>query len=284
MYPYTILGFLDLYTVFMCIGIAGAIIIFRVLAQKKKIPWKVQQLVVITAAASIFAGYYSAIFFQALYNIDKLGKFVIDENTGMTFYGGLIGGAAAFLLIYFGIGYFLFKKDHANTEHFFSVADIAASSILFAHGAGRIGCLMAGCCHGGVTDSWCGMPMLIDGKMQKAVPIQLFEALFLFALCGWLTYRLLKGKTCNLPIYMAFYGVWRFAVEFFRADERGSTFVSFLSPSQLIAVLMIAGSVALYFGQRAAMKYFVGKKAARLDTEVIESVGSSENTDEADEK
>ncbi len=270
MYPYTILGFLNLYTLFFCVGIIGAIIVFRVLAGKKNIPWRVQQFVVITAAASIFTGYYSAVLFQAFYNIAEIGKFVIDENTGMTFYGGLIGGAACFLVVYFGIGHFVFKKDHAHTANFFGVADIAASSILIAHGFGRVGCLMAGCCHGGITDSWCGIYM--PGVGAKVVPIQLYEALFLFALFGFLTFRLLKGRTCNLPLYMVLYGVWRFVVEFFRADERGGTIVSFLSPSQFIAVLMIIGSVALFFGQRAAVRYFAKKEAAALEV--------AENSDE----
>ncbi|MBQ7375811.1 MAG: prolipoprotein diacylglyceryl transferase, partial [Clostridia bacterium] len=59
---------------------------------------------------------------------------------------------------------------------------------------------------------------------------------------------------------MAIYGVWRFVIEYFRSDDRGSTLVSFLSPSQFIAVLMIIGSVALFFGQRAIMKKNAAKK------------------------
>ena len=35
--------------------------------------------------------------------------------------------------------------------------------------------------------------------------------------------------------------------EFLRGDDRGATIVSFLSPSQLIALLMIIGSVVLFF-------------------------------------
>ena len=35
------------------------------------------------------------------------------------------------------------------------------------------------------------------------------------------------------------YGVWRFFIEYARGDYRGETFVSFLTPSQLIAVLLI---------------------------------------------
>jgi prolipoprotein diacylglyceryltransferase len=35
------------------------------------------------------------------------------------------------------------------------------------------------------------------------------------------------------------YGVWRFCFEFARQDDRGATIIPFLSPSQLVAILMI---------------------------------------------
>ena len=250
MWPYPLFWDIDLYTVFLCIGIAGAIITYRIFAEKKKIYWKVQNLVVATAAISIVVGYFSAVLFQAFYNIKDRGGFVIDERTGATFYGGLIGGAACFLLVYFALGGF-YVKNKEHIKRFFDVTDIAAASILIAHAFGRIGCLMAGCCHGGPTDKWYGIYMYSVGS--KAVPTQLYEALFLFALFGFFVYRLLKGKSCNLPLYMALYGSWRFAIEYVRKDYRGSTVVDFLSPSQFIALLMIAGSVAFYFGQKAIM-------------------------------
>ena len=111
---------------------------------------------------------------------------------------------------------------------------------------------MAGCCHGKIVDAWYAVYM--PAISAKAVPIQLYEALFLFALFAFFTFRIWKKQSCNLPLYMAIYGVWRFVVEYFRTDDRGSTIVDFLSPSQLIALIMIVGSVALFFGQRAIMK------------------------------
>lgn len=251
MYPYPIFWNVDLYTIFLGIGILGAIVTYRFFAEKKKIYWRVQNLVVLTAAISVIVGYFSAVMFQAFYNIKERGGFVIDASTGATFYGGLIGGAACFLLVYFGIGHFMIKnKEHIKS--FFAVADIAAASIAVAHALGRIGCLMAGCCHGGETDEWYGIYMVAMG--HKVVPIQLYEALFLFALFGFFVWRLLKNRSCNLPLYMAIYGVWRFVIEYFRRDYRGSTVVDFLSPSQFIAVLMVLGAIALYFGQRAILK------------------------------
>ena len=113
MYPSaTIFGIkIDFYSVFLCVGVVAAILTVRILSDKRKIYWKLQNFCVISAVVSVLVGYFSAVLFQALYNIERNGGFVLNKSTGATFYGGLIGGTACFLLIYFGIGYFLFKKD-----------------------------------------------------------------------------------------------------------------------------------------------------------------------------
>jgi prolipoprotein diacylglyceryltransferase len=49
---------------------------------------------------------------------------------------------------------------------------------------------------------------------------------------------------------MSAYGIWRFIVEYARDDYRGSTFISFLTPSQLTAIIMIIGGGILYFIMR----------------------------------
>ena len=262
MYPNVLFWNVDMYTLLLCLSLVVAVVVFRIFADKKKLNWRLQNFCVFTAAASMFVGYFSAVLFQALYNIKERGGFVLDTSTGATFYGGLIGGAACFLAIYFGVGYFLFKdREKVKFDYikdFFTVADIAAISISVAHAIGRIGCLMAGCCHGAKTDAWYGIYM--PALNAKVVPLQLYEAIFLFALCGLFIYRLLKSKSGNLPLYMAVYGVWRFVIEFFRTDYRGSTLVDFLTPSQFIALLMIVGAVLLFFGQR----HFVKKVEARV--------------------
>jgi len=137
-------------------------------------------------------------------------------------------------------------------REFFNIANIGAACIAAAHGLGRLGCLFAGCCHGAVTDKWYGIYMVALDK--KVVPIQLFEAIFLFALFALFLIRILKNKTYNLPIYMCAYGIWRFFIEYARTDYRGSTFISFLTPSQLTAILMIVGSLAVFLLEYSVRK------------------------------
>ena len=239
MYPYDLLPGIDLYTIALALAIVSALVIFRIFADKAMLCAKLQNLCIINASVSIIFGYLSAVFFQALYNIEKYGEFRLDSQTGATFYGGLIGGAGIFLLIYFVAGSKMFKENREHIKNFFSIADIAAISIVVAHAFGRIGCLMAGCCYGEITDKWFGIYM--PALKAKVVPIPLFEAIFLLALGGVFAYMLLHKKRGILAYYMMFYGTWRFFIEYARNDYRGTTIVSFLTPSQLIAILMVIG-------------------------------------------
>ena len=114
MYPYDLLPGIDLYTIALALAIISALVVFRIFADRAKIVARLQNLCIISAAVAIIFGYLSAVFFQALYNIEKYGEFRIDSQTGATFYGGLIGGAAVFLLIYFVVGSRIFEESREH--------------------------------------------------------------------------------------------------------------------------------------------------------------------------
>jgi len=272
MFPNEILPGIDLYVVFLAIAAFSAIVSFGRLADKAGIERSVQNLSVFTAIAAIVVGYGSAVAFQALYNIARDGKFVIDNNTGATFYGGLVGGAACFIIIYFLWGHFRFDDD-SYKKSFWNVTEVAVASISIAHAFGRLGCLMAGCCHGRATSAWFGIKMVHLG--YKVVPIQLFEAVFLMILFAFFVYRINTKKNCNLSLYMIGYGIWRFIIEYARDDYRGSTFISFLTPSQLTALVMIIAGVILYF---VVKKIYKCKEIS--ETVIAEEKQSEESADE----
>ncbi len=274
MYPKPLFWEIDLYTVFLCVGIISALVIFRIFSDREKMYWKLQNFTIFVGMGSIIIGVCSAVLFQAFYNFldDPTKGFSIDSSTGATFYGGLIGGAISFLTLYFLIGRFVFKTNKEHLQGFFHIANIGAASVAAAHGFGRLGCLMAGCCHGAETDAWYGI--YFENYKIKAVPIQLFEAIFLFALFGFFVYRMVKGKNYNLPVYMFTYGIWRFVIEYFRADDRGATVVSFLSPSQLIALLMVLGAVVVFFVEKKVRAKY--KVYTQEDTEGVREASADE--------
>ena len=252
MYPKPIFLGMTLYDILICVGIIACFIVFDRLADIRKLKVKFQKFCLICGMLAITLGFGSAILFQAVYNIPSTGRFEIVKNTGATFYGGLIGGVATFLLIYFTVGLLIFKKTDGSRYHtssFFTMASCAVPSIVIAHAFGRLGCLAAGCCHGALTDKWYGIVMHGNFGEQKYVPVQLFEALFLFALFTLLFLNAKEGKRYNLSIYMSAYGAWRFFAEYMRSDYRGSVGLA-VTPSQLIAILMIVGSVAVFFVEK----------------------------------
>ncbi len=242
MYPYEIIFGLDLYQICFAVGFFCCLLYFRFWADRRDFSARFQNLCIIAAVVAVVVGIGSAILTQAFYNYVEDGKFAVTNSTGATFYGGLIGGAAIFLLVYFIGGAYLLPKGETK-KHFVPLSEIAGGSIALAHGFGRLGCLFAGCCHGAVTDAWYGIYHVTIGA--KTVPVQLFEALFLFALVAFLTYRLHKGQHGNLALYLAIYAIWRFFLEYFRHDDRGQTVISFFTPSQLTAVILFVVGIAL---------------------------------------
>ena len=95
-------------------------------------------------------------------------------------------------------------------------------------------------------------------KWGYFVPIQLYEALFLFALFAVMTVLLLKFNfQHNLSAYLISYGIFRFVNEFFRTDGRGH-FIGSLSPSQFWSIVMVVIGVALIF----FMNYLLKRKKA----------------------
>lgn len=242
MYPYEILFGMDLYAILIAVGVIICMLFIRLQADWRGLKAKLQNLILLNTVAAVVLGYGSAVVFQAFYNYMARGKFEIVNSTGSTFYGGLIGGTALFIVIYFAVGHFLFP-DGYHARCFRTVSDLAPAAITVAHGFGRLGCLMAGCCYGARCDAWYGIEMVRLG--YKVVPVQLFEALFLFALSAVLLVLFKKGKRYQMPIYMIAYACWRFVAELMRSDYRGATVVDFLTPSQFISVLLLVGGAAL---------------------------------------
>lgn len=230
------------YGVFIGIGILACLAVFFIYTKRKGMPAKVQDFTFYVVIAAIALGFLAAKLFQAVYNWIEDGVFDF-YSAGFTAMGGFIGGAVAFLAIYFGIGRFFYKNENKglHVREFNKTLCVAPICITIAHAFGRIGCLMAGCCYGKASNS--GFTIYNHGA--ERIPVQLYESLFLFALFGVLSYLFLK-KRCNITmsIYLIAYGIWRFFIEFLRTDARGAVVLG-LAPSQWQSFIFIGIGVAL---------------------------------------
>jgi len=161
------------------------------------------------------------------------------------YYGGLLLALCAAI--------WYLRKKHLPA---WTIADLAAPGIALGQTLGRLGCLSAGCCYGKPTQ----LPWGITFTSQYAYenvgvplntvlhPTQIYESIATFGLFLFLMWRLSRKHFTGqiLLEYLMLYAVMRFAIEFFRYDDRGFVLYGLLSTSQFIAILTLIGSVAVY--------------------------------------
>jgi phosphatidylglycerol---prolipoprotein diacylglyceryl transferase len=140
-------------------------------------------------------------------------QLVILWRGGMSFHGGLIGVILAMLWC-----------TRRSGLRFFQAADFVAPLAPVGLFTGRIGNFINNELWGNVTDSPLGMwvydPQI--GDMVRKYPTQLWEAmlegLILFAIL-WSYTSKQRPEGAPAGLFLFFYGIFRFFVEFFRAPD-----------------------------------------------------------------
>ena len=127
------------------------------------------------------------------------------------FYGGLIG-----LLL----GAYIYCR--AAKADYWAVICRALPAVPLAHGFGRIGCFLTGCCYGRECSAL-GIAFAHSEVAPNGVPlfpVQLVEAACVLGLAPALASMSRRGRTGRemLAAYLISYGVLRFILEFFRGD------------------------------------------------------------------
>ena len=165
------------------------------------------------------------------------------SGSGFVFYGSLLLAIPVML--------WYFKKIKIPV---LGMLDVMAIVTCMVHGFGRIGCFMAGCCHGIPTDSFLGV-IFTDPRCQAEPlntplhPTQLYESFFIFSLMTglWIYQSRKKFNGQLFLIYLMSYALGRGILELFRGDiERGFIIENILSNSQFIAILVIGLSAYFY--------------------------------------
>lgn len=179
------------------------------------------------------------------------------RSTGV-YYGGLLLALAA-------CAWYLRRSGLPGWK----VADMCAPGIALGQTIGRLGCLSAGCCYGKPTQMPWGVTFTsryafenVGVPLNTALhPTQLYESMGSLLLCFYLVWRLGRKRFEGQLIleYLCLYAALRFAIEFYRDDDRGFVLNGLLSTSQFIGILTIIGSAAAY--------YYLGRRSARLPAE-----------------
>ncbi len=249
-----------LYGICMALGIIACFLFLYFTMRIKKFDEVSSDTILFIGIFGTGFGILFAAIFQATYN------YIADPSEGfnlnsMTFLGGLIGGVASFLGVYFLYMYVVRPRTKIKMLTLPMNATLTDAlpfipiAITIAHAFGRLGCFFAGCCYGKVAE-W-GLPCADAYGLYgvNVIPTQLFEMSFLILLSGVMAFLYFKFKfNYNFSVYMISYGIWRFIIEYFRADDRGSM-GSDLSPSQIWSIVMVILGIGYVF-----LQYYVLRK------------------------
>ncbi len=196
---------------------------------------------------------------------------------GLTYYGGFLLAIAT--------AFFLSRRWKWS---FLKLTDLAAPIIAMGLAFGRMGCFLAGCCFGKVTDvPWAiRFPQYSDAwKRHRELfydalvaqhhelgewlslpvhPTQLYElfgSLIIFAYL-WLTRKKPHRPGHQLAILLIAYGILRFVIEFWRDDDRGGVL---LSTSQWISIPLVIGGIILIVWGRLKKPVVADSQASVAD-------------------
>lgn len=165
------------------------------------------------------------------FSIENLLLLVLQS--GYVFYGGLFGFIFAIC--------FMCKGQSEYRKKMFR---LIVPAIPLFHMFGRIGCFLSGCCYGKYLKN----PLIIMGLKIDKIPVQLMEAIIELLIFMILCIIKKKNIVNNLlAVYLIFYAIARFGMEFLRGDEVRGLWAG-LSTSQYISLFVIF--------------YYVGRKLA----------------------
>lgn len=177
---------------------------------------------------------------------DPLGSLL--SFSGLTFYGGIIGGFAA--------GVWYVKKYNINLIH---SLDSLAPAAAIGYGIGRIGCHVSGDGCWGVVNTapkpqWLQIipnwawsydypNNVINEHLEYPVfPTSFYEMLMMFIAFAilWSLRKKIKIPGMLFAIYLLLSGIERFVIEFIRVTNRYNIFGLKLSQAQIISIILFS--------------------------------------------
>ena len=161
---------------------------------------------------------------------------------GLVFSGGMLAVALAMVRY--------LRRNHLS---FWKVGDLWAPAIALGQGIGRIGCFMAGCCHGRATDLPWGVvfkdPQTLAPQGIPLHPTQLYDFLNGTLIFLILLFVTLKKKYEGQVFiwFLILHSTARLITERFRGDDRGIIPGTEMTLTQGLAMLiLVAGVTALF--------------------------------------
>jgi phosphatidylglycerol:prolipoprotein diacylglycerol transferase len=222
---------IPVYNLMLGIGlIAGFLVFDRLLSKTFGAGSKTREKALLAVIPTLFVGFLGArLLFLFLYSLPVTMDTLL--HGGLVFYGAFLG-----VILYV----FLLKVLRVPLKPAF---EAAFPAFVLAHAIGRIGCFLGGCCYGRIVSVF---------SLRFQFPTQLTESAFLFIL-----FVLLVTKAENRwAVYLTHYPAFRFLVEFLRGDDRGSLFLPFFSPAQVISLAVLIAAVVFIKARHIQLYHF----------------------------
>lgn len=210
-------------------------------ARLKKLPYALAPIAGIIAIACGLVG--ARALYVSLYPQEFINNFIeifYIWQGGLVFSGAFIFGSLG------GVLYLKLKK-----QDILLWLDCYAPAIALGQAVGRLGCFFAGCCYGKPTELPWGVTFKNTDSLaplfQQLHPTQIYHSI-----AGLITFLILlvakrflpdSGKTCGL--FLILFSLFRFIIEFFRADYRGS--IGPVSTTQFITLVFFSIGIYLLF-------------------------------------
>ena len=186
--------------------------------------------------------------------IESFGEVIRFWEGGLAVYGGIIGGLIGLIL-----------ACQWKRVNIISMTDVAVPLLAVGQFFGRIGCIFGHCCYGREVArkalQW--FPISIKVYDEYHYATNFYESIFNLIMFFGLTVLLRKTKirgitTCS---YLVGYGVVRYILEFFRAEEQ-TLYLGNYPVSQIVSLIFVvvgcAGIISLL-----AVNYVNSSKATK---------------------
>lgn len=135
-----------------------------------------------------------------------------------------------------------------------AILDISGAAFLVGHSIGRIGCLLNGCCHGGLCEYPWGVSVV--GRIGLFHPAQVYDSVMNLVALGILL-RAEKGNLAqgqSFALFLMLHGLTRFLYEFFRAGASSTTIGSSPFTEAHVAALAMMAAGAWLFARARTRK------------------------------
>ena len=199
-------------------------------------PVDVDDLIFFAAMGVILGGRLGWILFYGLDTVRENPLNIIRVwQGGMSFHGGLAG-------VMIAVAVFARRRGRRIADVFDFTAPLPAIGLC----AGRIGNFINGELWGKPTDLPWGF--LVDGQVLH--PSQLYEAVLegvvMFAIVWWFTSKP-RFRLAPAGLFLALYGLFRFAVEFVRVPDADIGYIAFgwLTMGQILSLPVLAAGLAM---------------------------------------